>query len=190
MKIDELDRVLRLVDREVWVITAAAGSRRGGLAATWVSQASIDRQRPVLIAGIAPNHFTADLIDESLMFAAHLLREDQAVVAYNFANGSGRGRDKLVGLELATEQPPILADCLAWCDCRVFARHETGDRVFYWADVALARQISHGPSLRDKALFSQLTPDQARQLAGDRDADIARLRPLHEQWRKRLPNLS
>ena len=59
----QVESIFRLVNREIWIVTAADGERRGGLAATWVSQASIDRDKPVVVIGIAPNHFTAELID-------------------------------------------------------------------------------------------------------------------------------
>mgnify|MGYP002087204098 CR=1 FL=1 len=59
----DIDALLRLVDREVWIVTAAAGGKRGGLTATWVAQASIDRERPVILAGLAPNHFTTELVE-------------------------------------------------------------------------------------------------------------------------------
>ena len=63
-----IDEALRLVDREIWVVTAAAGERRGGLVATWVSAASIDAKRPVLLAGLAPNHFTTELVQAGNVF--------------------------------------------------------------------------------------------------------------------------
>src|SRR5262245_27351120 len=53
-----IDSALRLLDREVWVITAAEGQRRGGLVAIWVAPASIDRERPALLVGLGANHFT------------------------------------------------------------------------------------------------------------------------------------
>ena len=93
-----IDSVFRLVNREIWIITAAAGDRRGGLTATWFAEASLDRQRPVVLAGIAPNHYTADLLDASGSFAAHLLTPQQASLAVDFALGSGRERDKLASL--------------------------------------------------------------------------------------------
>ncbi len=68
--------------------------------ATWVSQGSIDPQRPVMVAGIAPNHFTAELIDASQCFALHLLNFDQTTMALDFAIGSGRTRDKLINYDL------------------------------------------------------------------------------------------
>jgi flavin reductase (DIM6/NTAB) family NADH-FMN oxidoreductase RutF len=183
MNLDQIERVLRLVDREVWIITAASGERRGGLTATWVAQASIDRQRPVLLAGIAPNHFTAELIGKSLAFGAHLLRLDQAAVAWSFAHGSGRNRDKLAGLALLRVQPPMLADCLAWCDCRVVARYDAGDRLFFWADVVEAGQVARGPPLRESTFIQTLSDDQRRHLAADREADIVVQRRLHDAWR-------
>src|SRR5436190_7969901 len=108
----EIDVALRLIDRELWIITAADGAWHGGLLATWVSTASIDRERPVLLAGIAPNHFTAELVQASRAFAAHLLRPDQIDLAWNFANGSGKNRDKLAGLGVENHESgsPILSD--------------------------------------------------------------------------------
>jgi len=210
-----IDAALRLIDREIWVITAAAGERRGGLVATWVSSASIDRERPVLLAGIAPNHFTAELVQASGAFAAHLLRPDQSAVAWNFAAGSGRDRDKLASQAFSRGQTgsPILADCLAWFDCHVFARYDAGDRLFFWADVVGASVVGtlRVPSLaiddpipndgtptrsagapvpatlREHAFIAALTDDQRRQLLADRTADLAVHRPLYESWRSKNP---
>src|SRR6478752_7569707 len=98
-KLDEIDAALRLIARDLWIVTAHDGPRRGGLVATWVSAASIDRERPVLLAGLGPNHFTTELVQASRSFAAHLLRPDQTELAWNFARDSGRNRDKLAGIK-------------------------------------------------------------------------------------------
>ena len=71
--LDQIDSALRLVDREIWVVTASDGERRGGLVATWVTAASIDRERPMLLAALGANHFTTELVQTSKAFAAHLL---------------------------------------------------------------------------------------------------------------------
>jgi flavin reductase (DIM6/NTAB) family NADH-FMN oxidoreductase RutF len=184
--LDHIDAVLRLIDREVWVVTVADGNRRGGLTATWVQAASIDRQRPVLLAAIAPNHFTAELIAASGSFAAHLLGSDQAGVAWNFADGSSRNRDKLAGLEtmLGETGSPILTDCRAWCDCRVFARYDAGDRLFFWADVVAAGQSGSGPPLREQEFIKDLTDSQRQSLLASRDSDVMIQLPGHELWRQ------
>src|SRR5437762_2455982 len=82
--------------REVWILTAAHEGRRSGLAATWVSPASLDPAKPMLLAALSLNHFTAELVRGSRTFAAHLLRPNQVEVAWNFARDSGRERDKFV----------------------------------------------------------------------------------------------
>lgn len=182
----DIDALLRLVDREVWIVTAAAGGKRSGLTATWVAQASIDRERPVILAGLAPNHFTAELVEEGRAFVAHLLAESQAGLAWNFAKDSGRQRDKLAGLATTTSSTgcPILPDCLAWFDCRVFARYDAGDRLFYWADVVAAeRRMEPRATLREQAFIRSLTDDQRKLLAAQREADVQIQRPLADQWR-------
>jgi flavin reductase (DIM6/NTAB) family NADH-FMN oxidoreductase RutF len=181
----EIDALLRIVDREVWIVTAAAGGRRGGLTATWVAQASIDRERPVILAGLTPNHFTAQLVEEGQAFVAHLLAESQAGLAWNFAKDSSHQRDKLAGLATVKTSAgcPILPDCLAWFDCRVFARYDAGDRMFYWADVVSAEKRGTGSPLREQAFIRSLTDDQRELLALQREADVQFQRPLAGEWR-------
>lgn len=187
-----IDSVFRLLNRAVWIVTAGDGARRGGLTATWVMQASIDPAQPTLVVGIAPNHFTAELITSSNAFAAHLLRDDQIDLAWRFALGSGRDRDKLAELELVlgAAGSPTLADCLAWLDCRVIARYDTGDRLCFWADVVDGRRLSDGPPLNEHQLFAAASAEQKAALRAALQADIEVQRPLSEAWRSRLPRFS
>jgi flavin reductase (DIM6/NTAB) family NADH-FMN oxidoreductase RutF len=174
------------LDRELWVVTAAAGGRRGALTATWVSPVSVDPERPMLLAGLAPNHFTAGLVRESRAFAAHLLKPEQVEVAFRMAASSGRERDKLANLEVlfAESASPILRDCAAWFDCRVVGDYDAGDRLFFWADIVAADRVSAGPVLREQAFFGQLTGEQKQRLRLDLQNDLATQRPLHRQWRE------
>ena len=135
--LEAIQSVFALLDREVWIVTAAAGERRGGLAASWVFQTSLDPQRPTCAIGVAANHFTAELIAESGAFALHLLGRDRLDLVWRFALGSGRDRDKLAGLEVATGATGalLLGGCIAQLECRVLTQFDTGDRLYFWADV-------------------------------------------------------
>jgi flavin reductase (DIM6/NTAB) family NADH-FMN oxidoreductase RutF len=174
MKHVGINGVLGLIDREIWIITAAGG-RRGGLTATAVSVASLDPKRPMLLVGITPNHYTAELIGASKAFGAHLLRPDQAAVAWKFADGSGRDRDKLAGFVTNTSERgvPILADCLGWLECQCFDRFTADDRIFFWADLIAGQQVGAGPPLRENAFIASLTDSQRQQLAQAKAADLA-----------------
>ena len=180
--------LFQLINREIWVVTAAAGQDRGGLVATWVSVTSLDDERPVMLAGIAPNHYTRDLIDRSGAFALHLVTAEQVEVAFHFALGSGRDRDKLAGVDVCKSElgNPIVQKSLAWFDCKVFARQETGDRIFYWADVVASGQLATGEPLREHELFLLASEEQKNRLNADRDADVALHRPWHVAWRENL----
>lgn len=181
-------RIFRTLAREVWIVTAADGLRRGGLTVTWLHSTSIDAAFPVALLGLAPNHFTAELVDGRQAFAAHLLRADQAELAWRFAATSGRDTDKLAGLDLATGQTgsPLLTDCLARIECRVYDRKAAGDRIYYWGDVVAGSRFGAAPPLTDHALFAQLTPDQRSTLVDQLHADVGVQRPLQAEWRAGL----
>lgn len=180
-----IDSILRLVDREIWIVTAAADGRRGGLCATWVSVASLDPDRPVVVAGLAPNHFTTELVSASGCFGLHMLRTDQASLALNFAIGSGRDRDKFAGVSLSTGSTgsPLLADCLASLECRVFSRYDTGDRWYFWADVVVGEKWCDDQPLCEQALIAAASNEQRQLLLHNRREDSDFLHPLHNRWR-------
>src|SRR6516225_7315894 len=99
-------------DRELWLLTATASGRRGGLIATFVSQASIVPDLPRVIVGIAKQHHTHGLIEASGAFALHLIGEEHLDWVWRFGLRSGRDADKLAGLTATagTTGSPILAD--------------------------------------------------------------------------------
>ena len=192
MDITSIENVFRLVDREIWVVTACSPRQRGGLVATWVNLASIDRHHPTVAVGIAINHFTSELIDESSSFGLHLLRPNQTDVAFNFAIGSGRDRDKLASFTAHTEQSgsPILDDCLAWADCQVFYRMNAGDRIYYFADIVAGDVSASAESatrpLTESQFFAAATEEQRTALLDALQNDIRTHRPHYREWREQL----
>jgi flavin reductase (DIM6/NTAB) family NADH-FMN oxidoreductase RutF len=191
-----IDRVFRQVNREVWIVTAATDGERAGLTATWVSQASIDAESPLVLIGLAPNHYTAQLIQRSGYFGLHLLRSDQVEVAWNFARGSSRDRDKFLEAPARTNSQgiPLLLDCHGWLSCRVLQQQAVADRWYFWADVIEGDLLldSNVPPdkvtevLTDRAFFHALDDARRRELITRRDADIAIQRPWVHEWRQRV----
>jgi flavin reductase (DIM6/NTAB) family NADH-FMN oxidoreductase RutF len=184
--LEQIDSLLRLVDREVWLVTARAADRRSALTATWISQVSLDRERPVLLAGLSPRNFTTELISQSGLFAAHLVPHELLHLAYRFAASSGRHSDKLAGVALR-EHPTgalLLTECRAWFVCRQFHALTAGDRVFCWGDIVDAGEHAVGPPLREQAFIQGLTGEERNHLKGLREADALHLRPSLQQWRE------
>src|SRR5260370_23525011 len=90
------------LDPELWLVTAQAGSRRGGLIATFVNQASLVPDLPRMLVGIARQHHTWELIDASGAFALHLLAPRNLDWVGHFGLRSGRDVDKFEGLPVQT----------------------------------------------------------------------------------------
>jgi flavin reductase (DIM6/NTAB) family NADH-FMN oxidoreductase RutF len=169
-------------DRELWLVTARSGERRGGLVATFVNQASIVPELPRVVAGIARQHYTWELIEASGAFALHLLGEDHLDWVWQFGLRSGREVDKLAGVSCtaAATGSPILTEALGWLDCRVEARLDSGDRTLYLAEVVEAQAVRDGRPLTVQAMVQRASPEQLgklkKQMIHDAAVDAAAIR--------------
>jgi flavin reductase (DIM6/NTAB) family NADH-FMN oxidoreductase RutF len=209
-RLPAIDQLFRKINREIWIVTSAWEGRRAGLTATWVSQASIDPAAPSVLIGLAPNHHTAQLIQQSKTFGLHLLRADQAAVAWNFARDSSQDRDKFLEAPARTHDlgMPLLENCLGWLACRVVQRLEVADRWYFWADVLEGELVPITDSadsagnattggtgdtddtgdtiLTEQNFFRSLTQQQRTRLLERRDEDIELQRPWIAEWRTRV----
>jgi flavin reductase (DIM6/NTAB) family NADH-FMN oxidoreductase RutF len=181
-----VSRLLAQLDREIWVVTAAAGANRGGLVATFVSQASIVPSLPRMLLGVARQHHTWHLIETSGAFALHLLGEEQLDWVWRFGLASGRDGDKLAGLDVrqGANGSPILSGVLGWLDCRVEARLETGDRTVYLAAVVDGDCTGTQPPLTTRRLLQLAPPERMQQLKEQMTHDIAIDAAAIEAWRR------
>jgi flavin reductase (DIM6/NTAB) family NADH-FMN oxidoreductase RutF len=178
--------VLARLDRELWVVTASAQGRRGGLIATFVNQASIVPELPRVVLGVARQHNTARLIDESGAFALHLIGEEHIDWVWRFGLRSGRKEDKLEGLTVTygPTRSPLLRDALAWLDCRVEDRLETGDRTLYLADVMAGESLRPEPPLRFSRMIELAEPERRLQLKEQIERDRIIEAAAIETWRQ------
>jgi flavin reductase (DIM6/NTAB) family NADH-FMN oxidoreductase RutF len=174
------------LDREIWLVTARADPRRGGLIATFVNPATIVSELPRVLVGLATQHFTRELVESSNAFALHLLSEHHLDWVWRFGLETGRERDKFEGLRVRHMRTgsPILEDAVGWLDCRVEARLDTGDRTVYLAEVVQSGVTHFAPPLTVQRLL-KLAParlaELKRQLHRDSEIDAEAIR----LWRAR-----
>jgi flavin reductase (DIM6/NTAB) family NADH-FMN oxidoreductase RutF len=173
------------LDRELWLVSAAAGARRGGLIATFVGPASIVGDLPRVVVGLARQHHTWGLVEASRAFALHLLAEKHLALVWRFGLKSGRDADKFEGLQVETGATgsPLLADCLGWLDCRVEASMDGGDRTVYLAEVVQARATPFAPPLTTRRLMELAPPARLAELKRQRDQDGRRDELAILAWR-------
>jgi flavin reductase (DIM6/NTAB) family NADH-FMN oxidoreductase RutF len=146
------------LDREVWLVTSRAGDRRGGLIATFVSQASLVSDLPRVVVGIARQHHTWEVIEASGAFVLHLLGQENLDWVSRFGLSSGRDRDKFSGLfcRTAPSGSPIVDGAVGWLDCRIETRLDTGDRTIYLAQVTEGEVQKNGPPLTLRSVLERL----------------------------------
>ncbi len=184
MNTAEIDELFRSLARPLWIVTAADGSRQGGLLATWVMPCSLDAERPMLLAALAVSHFTTKLVQASGSFVAHLVGQDRLRQALDFALRSGHSIDKLAGSEWSAgvTGAPRLEGMNAWFECRVVDTHHTGDRYYFWATVVDGQRSVSAPAATDHDLFAFATPEERQLLRANLLADIELLRPASLAW--------
>lgn len=173
------------LDREIWLVTAQAGSRRGGLIATFVSQASIVPDLPRMLVGLARQHHTWELVEQSNAFALHLLGEQHLDWIWRFGLQSGRDQDKLHDLRVrqASTGSPVLEEAIGWLDCRVEARLDTGDRTLYLVEVVQGGVTHFAPPLTAKRLVQLASPAQLAELKRQLHHDSAIDAEAIQHWR-------
>jgi flavin reductase (DIM6/NTAB) family NADH-FMN oxidoreductase RutF len=174
------------LDREVWLVTAQTGSVRGGLIATFVSQASIVAEMPRMLLGLSHQHHTWEVVEASGAFALHMLGEDNLDWVWRFGLQSGRSCDKFADLTVRSSATgsPILEGAVGWIDCRVEARLDAGDRTVYLAEVVEGAVTRFGPPLTSRRLLELAPPHLLSEMKRQRHRDSQLDAIAIEAWRQ------
>jgi flavin reductase (DIM6/NTAB) family NADH-FMN oxidoreductase RutF len=175
------------LDRELWLVTAQAGPRRGGLIATFVSQASIIPNMPRMLLGVAKTHHTWELIEASAAFALHLIGEEQIDLVWRFGLASARDGDKLAGLacETGVTGSPLLTGALGFLECRVETKLDIGDRTLYAAEVVQCQARQAGRPLTQKRMLQLAPPEEVAELKRGLEEDSRRDEAAIRAWRQK-----
>lgn len=185
MDVVEIGKVFARLDPPLWIVTAADGEERGGLVATTVASASIVGEMRRMLITVNKRHNTYPLIEAGGALAMHLIDEAHLDLVWRFGLQSGRDADKFAGLTFRTGSTgsPLLADCLAWLDCRVESRMDSGDRAIYLVAVVDGRLERTVPPLTSGRLF-RIAPPERKKLMDEQYERDARLDALEiRRWR-------
>jgi flavin reductase (DIM6/NTAB) family NADH-FMN oxidoreductase RutF len=176
------------LNRELWLVTARAGGRRGGLIATFVSEASIVSDLPRVLVGLAKQHHTWGLVEESGALALHLLGEENLELVWRFGLQSGRDVDKFAGLNVRTAVTgsPLLDAAIGWLECRVETSLDVGDRTIYLAEVVQGSVTHFALPLTTRRMLELAPPDKLAELKHQRHIDSYCDAEAIRAWRERL----
>jgi flavin reductase (DIM6/NTAB) family NADH-FMN oxidoreductase RutF len=185
MDIGQLATVWTMMNRELWLVTSQAHGQRGGLIATFVSQASIVPTHPRVLVGLAKHHHTWGLVMTSKVFTLHLLGEDQVKWVWQFGLRSGKDEDKFAGVDIGTSSVgcPLFKEAIAWLDCRVEATMATGDRTIFLAAVVDGGINRSGPALTMQRLINLAPKEKLAELREKQILDAGLDAQAIDEWR-------
>ncbi|QSJ17277.1 diflavin flavoprotein [Nostoc sp. UHCC 0702] len=118
------------------VVTAKQDERASAMLASWVSQASFNP--PGLTIAVAKERAVESLTHSGNKFVLNILKEGNHIgLMKHFLKPFGPGQDRFadVAAEEAENGSPILTDALAYLECSVQNRMESGDHWLVYATV-------------------------------------------------------
>ncbi|MDF2387156.1 diflavin flavoprotein [Nostoc ellipsosporum NOK] len=118
------------------VVTAKQDERSSAMLASWVSQASFNP--PGLTIAVAKERAVESLTHSGNKFVLNILKEGNHIgLMKHFLKPFGPGQDRFadVAAEVAENGSPILSDALAYLECSVQNRMESGDHWLVYATV-------------------------------------------------------
>ncbi|MBI4310664.1 MAG: flavin reductase family protein [Chloroflexi bacterium] len=143
--------VLRMFTYGLYALTIADGDKGHGATVNWVSQVSFD---PALLAvSVEKNSRSIELLRQEKAFAINVYRADQRDLAGQLGRRFANRPDKFQGVRCNTgvTGAPLLADSLAYVECRVVREADAGDSVLILADIVEVGVSGEGKPLTMEA---------------------------------------
>jgi flavorubredoxin/flavin reductase (DIM6/NTAB) family NADH-FMN oxidoreductase RutF len=136
----ELDKALGRISGGLYIITAQKGLLKGGMLASWVSQASF--QPLGFTIAVAKDRAIESLMQVGDRFVLNVLEEgNYQPLMKHFLKRFAPGADRFEGVntQAATNGSPILTDALAYMECTVESRMDCADHWIVYSTVEAGR---------------------------------------------------
>ena len=144
---DDLRKLMRLFPSGVCVVSAEVDGQR--VATTIGSLVSLSLAPPLVGISVGLELALHELLRTAGSFGVSILRGDQAAVAQHFARGVPPLFlwDNVAVKDGAATGAPLLADALAWIECRLWARYDAGDHSIFVGEIVSLEEGDPGPGL-------------------------------------------
>jgi flavin reductase (DIM6/NTAB) family NADH-FMN oxidoreductase RutF len=121
-----LGKAIGRIPSGVYVLTARHENRTGAILASWVQQASFDP--PTLSIALAKGRAIGESIRASKQLALSIVPEDDKSLMKHYARPMPDDADPFAGVRVIDSpgRLPVLADALAWLECRVISTCDFG----------------------------------------------------------------
>ena len=117
--------------------------------------ASLSLEPPLVLVAVDKRALTLDYLKKNQCFAINILRIDQEELSRRFAAPGPKDFSDLKITTAATESP-ILADCLAYVDCKVVDILPGGDHEIFIGEILAGEHFDGQPLLYHAGSYRRL----------------------------------
>lgn len=129
---------------------------------------SVSLEPPLVLVCVDRSAIMADLLERADGFALSFLTVEQEALSTWFATpdrptGAAQFQDLAIGTQATGS--PILDECLAWLDCRTWARYDGGDHVIVVGEVVALGETDDrdaAPLLYDRGRYARVEEGSSR----------------------------
>ncbi len=146
-------RILGSFATGVTVVTTGGVAGLHGMTANAVASLSLDP--PLVLVAVDRRAVTLDYLRKNLCFAVNILRVDQEGLSRQFATPGPKDFSELKTTNAVTASP-ILADCLAYVDCKVVDILPGGDHEIFVGEILAGEHHDGEPLLYFGAGYRRL----------------------------------
>jgi flavin reductase len=137
----------------VTIVTTDGPAGSHGLTANAVASLSLDP--PLVLVAVEKRAHSLEYLRKNGCFAVNILRLDQEEISRRFATPGPKDFTGL-NITMATTASPILADCLAFVDCRVVDILPGGDHEIFVGEIVAGEYHGGDPLLYFAAGYRRL----------------------------------
>jgi flavin reductase (DIM6/NTAB) family NADH-FMN oxidoreductase RutF len=158
MTIDQLEfrHVMGNFATGVTIVTAAHKGKYAGFTANAFTSVSLEP--PLVLVCIGIQNASLTVIETSKAFCVNILAQDQESLARTFAQNGPAKYEHLAQVRhfSASTGAPILADTLAWLDCRLTQAYPGGDHLILLGEVVALGAAPGEPLLYLRSHYTRL----------------------------------
>jgi flavin reductase (DIM6/NTAB) family NADH-FMN oxidoreductase RutF len=147
--IENASLLFNKITHGVYVISVANGKEQNAFTAAWVMQVSF--APPMLAFSINPEHYSYTLLKAGGVCTVNALGQDQLAIAAHFGQAGIKEKMTTYRWQTGLTTAPVLADSLAYFDCKLSHFSDAGDHKIAVCEVLAAVELNSGWPL----LYSQ-----------------------------------
>jgi flavin reductase (DIM6/NTAB) family NADH-FMN oxidoreductase RutF len=137
----------------VTVVTVEHGGTKHGMTANAFTSVSLNP--PLILVSVDKRANMHDLMMTADAFCINILAEHHPDWSSWWAGKAPKDGDQFANIPYSTKVTgsPVLGECLAYIDCKVWARYEAGDHTLFLGEVQEA-SVNDDPNLKPLLFFS------------------------------------